>query len=116
MSHERRGLSQKGMRDVATVQTRLVSSAPTNRTQAVSRYARLENERMRLQRELDAWNARRLEAERMLAKVDAELQVMRQFLLGTPAAVQTSTPSRRAAPKGREALRQPAASGALIEY
>lgn len=116
MSHERRGLAQRGMRDVATVQTRLISSAPTNRTQAVSRYARLENERMRLQRELDAWNARRLEAERMLAKVDAELHVMREFLLGTAAAAKTVTPTRRAAPKGHEALRQPAASSALIEY
>ncbi|MBS1165408.1 MAG: hypothetical protein H6R00_1433 [Proteobacteria bacterium] len=116
MIQEQRRSVKRGMRNLATIQTRMISVTPANRTQAVSRYARLEHERMRIQRELEAWNARKLEAERMLAKADAELAAMRDFLLGTAAAGTSVPPLHIVLPKGREALRRSSVSSALIEY
>jgi hypothetical protein len=117
MNGERKKVAKRGMRDVATVQTRVAGSAPTNRTQAVSRFARLENERMRILRELDAWIARKTEAERMLAKVEAELATLQTLLLGAPPArsgVQRPPPRGRPARKVEEP--RPLGAGALIEY
>ena len=117
MSAERKKAPKRGMRDVATVQTRIGSTSPANRTQAVARFARLENERMRILRELDAWNARKQEAERMLAKVEAELSALQTVLLGAPPV--PSGPSRPP-PRGRPAQKvqepRPLGGGALIEY
>ncbi|WP_018390779.1 hypothetical protein [Ancylobacter sp. FA202] len=117
MSTDSKTARTRGLRDVATVQTRLTRATPSNRTQAVSRFARLENERTRLLRELEAWNARRTEAERMLAKVDEELATMRAILLDAPA----SPPREAPAPRRRRERDEPAAaptthSHALIEY
>ncbi|MQT14772.1 hypothetical protein [Segnochrobactrum spirostomi] len=116
MTTEQKTQGKRGLRTLATLQTRLVNAKPANRTQAVSRYARLENERMRIQRELDAWNARRLEAERMLAAVDAELDTIKAMLLGTPAAATKTTSAQRTNVSSRVAHRRPSAAPALIEY
>lgn len=105
MSMDRKVARMRGLRDVATVQTQIVRSTPTNRTQAVSRFARLENERMRILRELDAWNARKCEAERMLAKVEEELSAMQALLLDSRPvpARPVQAPQRRAAARAGEA-------------
>jgi hypothetical protein len=117
MSGEGKKIIKRGMRDVATAQTRFAGSAPSNRTQAVSRFARLENERMRILRELDAWIARKTEAERMLAKVEAELVILQALLLGAPPA---SSGVQRPPPRGRPVRKvqepRPLGAGALIEY
>lgn len=117
MSEERKRVAKRGMRDIATVQSRATGSAPSNRTQAVSRFARLENERMRILRELDAWIARKTEAERMLAKVEAELVSLQALLLGAPPA---PSGAKRPMPRGRPARRveepRPLGAGALLEY
>lgn len=84
MSADRKAPRMRGLRNVSTVQTQVTRSKPGNRSQAVSRFARLENERMRVLRELDAWNARKAEAERMLAKVNEELAIMQALLLDPP--------------------------------
>lgn len=118
MGSDKKTARTRGLRDVATVQTRLTHVAPSNRTQAVSRFARLENERTRLLRELEAWSARQAEAERMLAKVDEELSAMRVMLLDAP----PSPPSAGSSPRRRrgrqEAAPEPVAAHAhaLIEY
>lgn len=106
----------RGLRDVATVQTRLTRSAPANRTQAVSRFARLENERTRLLRELEAWSARRAEAERMLAKVDEELATMRTLLLDAPPSPARAAPAPRRRRREEAQAAPPASPHALIEY
>jgi len=80
--------NKRGLRNVATLRTLADQSAPASRTQAVSRFARLENERERLLRELNSWNARKDGAERMLAKVEEELSVLKSALLGAPSAGQ----------------------------
>lgn len=117
MSGERKKPGKRGMRDIATVQTRVAGSTPSNRTQAVSRFARLENERMRILRELDAWVARKTEAERMLAKVEAELVSLQALLLGAPPA---PSGAQRPPPRGRPVRKveepRPRGVGALIEY
>lgn len=118
MSTDTKTARTRGLRDVATVQTRLTRATPSNRTQAVSRFARLENERTRLLRELEAWSARRAEAERMLAKVDEELATMRVMLLDAPPSPPREAPSpRRRRVREDTAAPAPAAhSHALIEY
>ncbi|TCT02261.1 hypothetical protein [Aquabacter spiritensis] len=117
MIGERKKVPKKGMRNVATVQTRATSSTPANRTQAVSRFARLENERMRILRELDAWNARKAEAERMLAKVEAELGALQTLLLGAPpVASGPLRPAPRLRPAQKVQEPRPLGHGALLEY
>ncbi len=106
MSNDRKVARMRGLREVSTVQTQITRSAPANRTQAVSRFARLENERIRIQRELDAWNTRKAEAERMLAKVGEELAAMQALLLdrpsGAPRGVSPSKRQRRSQTAGAE--------------
>jgi hypothetical protein len=75
---------RRGMRDVTTLRTLSDMTAPTNRPQSVSRFARLENERARLLRELNTWSARQQVAERKLAAVEVELAGLKLALLGAP--------------------------------
>ena len=116
MTRERKTPAKRGLRQLSTLQTRLDTASPANRTQVVSRFARLENERMRIQRELDAWNARKLEAERMLAAVDAELDRVKAMLLGTPVAAVRATSAQHMRATARSARRAPGAASQLIEY
>lgn len=99
-------VQRRGMRDMRTIQTLANQSVVVTRPQAVSRFARLESERSRLERELGTWAARQEVAERMLAKVREELAVLQQFLL------QPSSPSasarRRRFPGSRERRGEPA--------
>ena len=88
-------IAKRGLRNVATLRTLADQSAPASRTQAVSRFARLENERERLLRELNSWNARKEDAERMLSKVEEELAGLKFFLLGTPHAGQQKPNPKR---------------------
>lgn len=98
-----RTVLRRGMRNTKTIQTLANQSAVTSRPQAVSRFARLESERARLERELETWVARKEAAERMLAKVREELSVLQQFLL-------------QPAPDGGEPARTGEQSGILVEY
>ncbi len=116
MTRERKTAAKRGLRQLSTLQTRLDSTSLANRTQAVSRFARLENERMRIQRELDAWTARKIEAERMLAAVDAELDGVKALLLGTPVAAVRATSAQHTRVTGRSAHRAPGTTSQLIEY
>ncbi|MEM9664031.1 MAG: hypothetical protein AAF970_03800 [Bacteroidota bacterium] len=45
----------RGMRDIRTAQNLLNRSKPSGRAQAVTQLARLEHERMRLEREMKLW-------------------------------------------------------------
>jgi hypothetical protein len=117
VSGERKKIGKRGMRDIATVQTRVAGSTPSNRTQAVSRFARLENERMRILRELDTWDARKAEAERMLAKVEAELASLKALLFGAPPAPSgAKRPRRRGRSADNVADSHRHEVGALLEY
>jgi len=101
----------RSLRDVTTLRVLSDRSAPTTRTQAVSRFARLENERVRLVRELNAWSARKDAAERKLAALETELAGLKHVLLGEPA-VPTPRVQKRvdATPDFQTLARQPEAT------
>lgn len=75
----------KGLREVATLQTLAHGAQPRERHHAVSRFARLENERARLERELGMWEIRKRATEDKLAKVYAQIEALRPLLLEEPA-------------------------------
>ena len=71
-----------GLRKLATLQTLANGAKPRERHQMANRFARLENERARLERELSTWeNCMRATATK-LAKVNAEIAALRVVLLG----------------------------------
>lgn len=74
-----------GLRDVATLQTLAHGAKPRERHQLVSRFARLENERARLERERDMWRTRVKATEDKLAKVCEQIDSLRPLLLEEPA-------------------------------
>lgn len=78
----RKGLS--GLRDVATLQTLTHNAKPRERHQLVSRFARLENERTRLEREREMWETRLKASEEKLAKVSQQIDALRPLLLEEP--------------------------------
>jgi predicted nuclease with TOPRIM domain len=109
---------RRGMRDVTTLRTLSDMTALANRSQSVNRFARLENERTRLLRELNTWNARQQVAKRKLEAVEVDLAKLKLALLGAPSD-QAARP--RAPADQARALSEPAAAPArraevLIEY
>ena len=79
------GKTPGGLRDVATLQTLSHGARPRDRHHLVSRFARLENERARLEREADMWRTRKRATEDKLAKVNAQIDVLQELLLEEPA-------------------------------
>lgn len=75
-------ISQRGLRDIATLRTRSCQAGPLSGAQATSRFVLLENEKARLNRELDNWNGRKNSAEKKLANIEDELTVIKKILLG----------------------------------
>jgi len=75
----RKGLS--GLRKVATLQTLANAAKPRERHQMANRFARLENERARLEREVSAWENRMQATALRLAKVNDEIEALRPSLL-----------------------------------
>jgi len=90
-----------GLRSVATLQTLVRGVKPRNRHQLANRYARLENERARLEREIGVWENRRQVAADKLAKVRDEITSLRPLLDEAPA-------KRAACRNGRGQHRGPA--------
>ena len=74
-----------GLRNIATLRTLSGGAKPRERHQMANRFARLENERARLERELSTWeNCRRATAIK-LAKVNEEIAEMQVTLFEPPA-------------------------------
>jgi hypothetical protein len=82
---ERKRTSPAGMRGIATLQTVVRNAKPQERYQLASRFARLENERARLEREIGIWYGCQRIAEGKLAKIRAEVDALRPLLEETPA-------------------------------
>lgn len=70
-----------GLRKVATLQTLANGAKPRERHHLANRFARLENERARLERELSGWENCRQTAMRKLAKVNEEIESLRAVLI-----------------------------------
>ena len=74
-----------GLRSIATLQTLARGSKPRSRQQLANRYARMENERARLEREIGIWESCRQTAADKLAKVREEIDTLRPLLDEAPA-------------------------------
>jgi len=77
--------SQSALRCVATLQTLARDAKPRERHQIANRFARLENERARLEREIGIWQTRLHATETKLAKVCSEIDSLRPLLIEAPA-------------------------------
>lgn len=83
-----------GLRDVATLQTLTHRGQPRNRHQLVSRFARLENERARLEQELGMWATRRQATKDKLVKIYEQIDALRPLLLEEPTKVPVARQAR----------------------
>lgn len=83
-----------GLRDVVTLQTLSHGARPRERHQLVSRFSRLENERARLEREVEMWGTRKKATEDKLSKVCEQIADLQQLLLEEPAKVPVARQAR----------------------
>jgi len=74
-----------GLRCVATLQTLARDARPRERHQVANRFARLENERARLEREIGIWETRLQATTKKLTKVREEIDALRPLLDEAPA-------------------------------
>jgi len=72
-----------GLRRVSTLQTLSNSAKPRERHQMANRFARLENERARLERELSTWENCKQATAIKLAKVNEEIAAVQPALFET---------------------------------
>lgn len=94
MSRQNRN-SAKGFREVATLQTLAHGTQPRERHELASRFARLENERRRLELELGIWETRKSATEDKLANICRQIEALRPLLLDDPAALPRARAARR---------------------
>lgn len=73
------------LRNIATLQTLSHGAQPRERHHLVSRFARLENERARLEHEAEMWGTRKKATDDKLAKVCEQIDALREVLLEEPA-------------------------------
>ena len=66
---------------IATLQTHARGAKPRERHQIANRYARLENQRARLEREIGMWEHCRQMAASKLAKVRGEIDLIDRYWL-----------------------------------
>ena len=92
------------LRSIATLQTHARGAKPRERHQIANRYARLENERARLEREIGMWDNCRQMAASKLAKVREEIEL-------APAAIGRNTCRKSRRPKRARAAPGPRVDG-----
>jgi hypothetical protein len=73
-----------GLHSIATLQTLANGAKPCERQHMATRFARLENERARLERELMIWEERSRATATKLVKVGAGIAALRPALLEAP--------------------------------
>jgi septal ring factor EnvC (AmiA/AmiB activator) len=90
----------RGMRDIPTIQGLRHRSLPTTREQTVAEVARLEHEKVRLQRELNLWLEHQERTEKQLQQVEDRLDILHQ-IMDQSATERSTKPSDRGRAKGR---------------
>ena len=80
-ANDNRRSAAGGLRRIATPQTLADGATPCDRHHMANRFARLENDRARLERELVVWERCRRAVATRLAKVNAEIAALRPALL-----------------------------------
>jgi len=83
-----------GLQSIATLQTLGNCAKPCERQQMAARFARLENERARLERELIIWAERSRATATRLAKVSAGIAALQPVLFEAPPALDRFVPLR----------------------
>ena len=94
----------KGMRDIPTIQGLNSRHVPDTRPQAAVELARLENEKVRLERELKLWGDHQRRTEGRLQQVEERLAVVTQVLV--PLATEGSTKPVLSAAEGPAKIRR----------
>jgi hypothetical protein len=82
----------KGLRDIGTVRTVVQRQHSNERSHLVGRFARLDAERTRIEREIALWSARKAAADVALVSVLTEIDAIRPMLIDEP--VQKKTRSK----------------------
>ncbi len=72
----------RGMRDIKTSSNLIAQSSKGAKAQIVNQIARLEHERMRLERELQMWQSKQVEAETRLANIQDQIQAYKNMADG----------------------------------
>ena len=83
-----------GLHGIATLQTLAKGSKPCERHHLANRFARLENERARLEQELVIWEDRRRATATRLAQVDAQVAALCAALFEGPQTQSGPCPQR----------------------
>ncbi len=78
-------MKPKGMHDIPTAQTLISHSIPATRAEMMAQLARMEQERGRLERELNVWDGKQKETEARLQKVRQRFEVLQRALDELPA-------------------------------
>lgn len=97
-------MKAKGLRDTATLEGVTRRAVPSSRERAARELVRLEQEKARLERELDTWIARQKQTERRLVAVLGRLNLLQQMLLTSSAdrAPRAAAPARPAPARNGE--------------
>lgn len=87
--------NRRGMRDIATIQSRTGHAVPRSREHATAELARLEHEKARLEREMRIWNNNLQRTEKQLQQVENRITLLENSIERSPLAgtVRTSAHS-----------------------
>jgi len=94
----------RGLRDIGTVRTVVQRLQKLERSHLVGRFARLDAERTRVERELVMWSTRKLAAEAKLAAVIEQIEEIQPLLLGESPTVNSRPRGQGHAPASSEAI------------
>ena len=73
-------MKPRGMQDVPTAQTLINRSVPASRVQIVAQLARMEHEKVRLERELSVWVGKQKKTERRLQQARKHIELLQGAL------------------------------------
>jgi hypothetical protein len=109
--------AESSLRSISTLQTLAQGAKPRERHQLANRYARLENDRARLEREIGMWESCGQMAAKRLVKVREEIDTLRSLLDEVPTknAIGRSRGGHRRSSTLSDAQRSPSALSRTME-
>jgi len=78
-------MKPRGMHDIPTAQRLLSHSIPATPSKVATQLARMEQEKTRLEQELDVWVGKQQQTEERLQKVRQRIELLRRALDALPA-------------------------------
>jgi len=96
-------MKPKGMHDIPTAQSLISRSAPASRAKMMRQLAQVEQDRARLEGELEVWISKQKQTEERLRQVQQRIELLQQALDKSPAAEgRRDGGTQRAADDGRK--------------